>query len=112
VGAGEDRNSRARRQEVTVGAPERPQQRLHCTLDRQRLRDSLAYCYVPRRKGYANPITVFTNINQITRYLRGRVSRQGVKSETDQIDPHAWVYDIGENSDCSVDALVSTTSPT
>jgi spore photoproduct lyase family protein len=66
-----------------------------------------AYCYVPRRKGYANPITVFTNIDKITRYLRGHVSRQGVKTEPDQVDPHAWVYDIGENSDCSVDALVS-----
>jgi spore photoproduct lyase family protein len=66
-----------------------------------------AYCYVPRRKGYASPITVFTNIDQITRYLRGHASRQGVKPEPDQIDPHAWVYDIGENSDCSVDALVS-----
>ena len=29
-----------------------------------------AYCYVPRQKGYANPITVFTNIEQITGYLR------------------------------------------
>lgn len=66
-----------------------------------------AYCYVPRRKGYANPITVFTNIDKITRYLRGHVKRQGVKAEPDQIDPSAWVYDIGENSDCSVDALVS-----
>ncbi len=66
-----------------------------------------AYCYVPRRKGYANPITVFTNIDKITRYLRGHVSRQGVKPEPDQVDPRAWVYDIGENSDCSVDALVS-----
>jgi spore photoproduct lyase family protein len=66
-----------------------------------------AYCYVPRRKGYANPITVFTNIDKITRYLRGHVRRQGVKAVPDQIDPTAWVYDIGENSDCSVDALVS-----
>ena len=66
-----------------------------------------AYCYVPRRKGYANPITVFTNIDRITRYLRGHASRQGVKPEPDQVDPYAWVYDIGENSDCSVDALVS-----
>jgi spore photoproduct lyase family protein len=66
-----------------------------------------AYCYVPRRKGYANPITVFTNIDKITQYLRGHVRRQGVKPEPDQIDPTAWVYDIGENSDCSVDALVS-----
>jgi spore photoproduct lyase family protein len=66
-----------------------------------------AYCYVPRRKGYANPITVFTNIEQITGYLRRHVARQGVKTEPDQCDPVAFVYDIGENSDCSVDALVS-----
>ena len=66
-----------------------------------------AYCYVPRRKGYANPITVFTNIEQITGYLRRHVARQGVKPEPDQCDPQAWVYDLGENSDCSVDALVS-----
>jgi spore photoproduct lyase family protein len=66
-----------------------------------------AYCYVPRRKGYANPITVFTNIEQITGYLRRHVARQGVKTEADQCDPVSWVYDIGENSDCSVDAMVS-----
>ncbi|WP_116449941.1 spore photoproduct lyase family protein [Blastococcus litoris] len=66
-----------------------------------------AYCYVPRRKGYANPITVFTNIEQITGYLRRHVARQGPKTEPDQCDPVSWVYDIGENSDCSVDAVVS-----
>ncbi|GAA2880551.1 spore photoproduct lyase family protein [Pseudonocardia halophobica] len=66
-----------------------------------------AYCYVPRRKGYANPITVFTNIERITKYLRGHVSRQGPKPEPNQVDPHAWVYDVGESSDVSVDALVS-----
>ena len=66
-----------------------------------------AYCYVPRRKGYANPITVFTNIDKITNYLRGHVARQGIKREPSQVDQHAWVYDIGENSDCSVDALIS-----
>ncbi len=66
-----------------------------------------AYCYVPRRKGYANPITVFTNIEQITGYVRRHVGRQGPKAEPDQCDPVSWVYDIGENSDCSVDALVS-----
>jgi len=66
-----------------------------------------AYSYVPRRKGYANPITVFTNIAQITGHLRRHVARQGVKTEPDQADPDSWVYDLGENSDCSVDALVS-----
>src|SRR4028118_2261998 len=27
-----------------------------------------AYCYVPRRKGYANPISVFANIDQTAGY--------------------------------------------
>ncbi|MGW5849127.1 spore photoproduct lyase family protein [Streptomyces sp. NPDC055254] len=66
-----------------------------------------AYCYVPRRKGYANPITVFTNIEQIIAHLGRHVARQGRKPEPNQCDPTAWVYDIGENNDCSVDALIS-----
>jgi len=66
-----------------------------------------AYCYVPRHKGYSNPITVFANIDRITQYLRRHAGRQGVKSAANECDPTAWVYDIGENSDCSVDALVS-----
>lgn len=66
-----------------------------------------AYCYVPRRKGYANPITVFANIEKILGYLERHAARQGVKSEPNQCDPVDWVYDIGENSDCSVDAMVS-----
>lgn len=66
-----------------------------------------AYCYVPRRNGYANPITTFVNIEQICGYLSRHAARQGVKPEPNQCDPAAWVYDIGENSDCSVDATVS-----
>ena len=66
-----------------------------------------AYCYVPRRKGYSNPITVFANIDRIQGYVQRHVSRQGVKPAPNECDPTAWVYDIGENSDCSVDALVS-----
>jgi spore photoproduct lyase family protein len=66
-----------------------------------------AYCYVPRRKGYANPITVFTNIDKIVGYLGRHVARQGPKTVPNQCDEQAWVYDLGENSDCSVDALVS-----
>jgi spore photoproduct lyase len=66
-----------------------------------------SYCYVPRRKGFSNPITVFTNIEQITGYLSRHAGRQGLKTTPNQCDPAAWVYDIGENNDCSVDALVS-----
>ncbi|MFI8306204.1 spore photoproduct lyase family protein [Streptomyces sp. NPDC085927] len=65
-----------------------------------------AYCYVPRRKGYANPITLFTNIEAIVAHVRRHVQAQGPKREPNQCDPQAWVYDIGENGDCSVDALV------
>jgi spore photoproduct lyase family protein len=65
-----------------------------------------AYCYVPRRKGYANPITVFTNIDRIIAHLARHIARQGPKPEPNQCDDRAWVYDIGENGDCSVDALV------
>ncbi|HWU09260.1 MAG TPA: spore photoproduct lyase family protein [Streptomyces sp.] len=66
-----------------------------------------AYCYVPRRKGYANPITVFTNIDRIIARLHRHIAGQGPKREPNQCDPEAWVYDIGENNDCSVDALIS-----
>ncbi len=66
-----------------------------------------SYCYVPRRKGFANPITVFTNIEKITGYLERHAARQGVKAEPNQCDPVDWVYDLGENSDCSIDAMVS-----
>ncbi|MFC8226459.1 spore photoproduct lyase family protein [Streptomyces sp. NPDC057287] len=65
-----------------------------------------AYCYVPRRKGFANPITLFTNIEAIVAHVRRHAMAQGPKMEPNQCDPQAWVYDIGENGDCSVDALV------
>ncbi|MEU5719827.1 spore photoproduct lyase family protein [Streptomyces sp. NPDC020403] len=66
-----------------------------------------AYCYVPRRKGYANPITLCTNIEAIVAHVRRHVQAQGPKQQPNQCDPRSWVYDIGENGDCSVDALVS-----
>ncbi len=66
-----------------------------------------AYCYVPRRKGFANPITTFVNIDEILGYLARHARRLGPKREPNQVDPAAWVYDVGENSDASVDALVS-----
>lgn len=66
-----------------------------------------AYCYVPRHKGYSNPVTVFANIGQIAGAIERHAVRQGIKLEPNQCDPELWVYDIGENSDCSVDALIS-----
>jgi spore photoproduct lyase family protein len=65
-----------------------------------------AYCYVPRRKGYANPISVFVNIEELTRSIGRHAGRQ-VQKEPNQVDPSRWVYDLGENGDLSVDALIS-----
>ncbi|MDX7951170.1 spore photoproduct lyase family protein [Lichenihabitans sp. Uapishka_5] len=65
-----------------------------------------AYCYVPRRKGFANPISLFVNIEEIRRALSRHAARQGPLGEPDQIDERAWVYDLGENGDLSVDALL------
>jgi spore photoproduct lyase len=65
-----------------------------------------AYCYVPRRKGYANPISIFVNIEETCAAIERHARRQGVLTAPDQIDPQHWVYDIGENGDLSVDASI------
>lgn len=67
-----------------------------------------SYCYVPRRKGFANPITVFVNTEAIGRAIVRHAARQpAVRPEPSQVDPRCWVYEIGENGDCSVDAILS-----
>lgn len=68
---------------------------------------SCAYCYVPRSKGYANPITVFANIDDVARAVVRHAGKLGPKTEPNTVDPSLWVYDIGCNSDCAVDALIS-----
>ncbi len=65
-----------------------------------------SYCYVARRKGYANPITTFVNLDRISQYLKRHAAKQGIKAEPNQVDPQYWVYEIGENGDCSVDAAI------
>ena len=62
-----------------------------------------AYCYVPRTKGYANPITIFVNIEQIDAAIRRHADGRA-RSGPNQTDPGHWAYDIGENGDCAVDA--------
>ncbi len=66
-----------------------------------------AYCYVGRRKGSANPISAFVNIEQILAVIERHASQQGLKPAPTQPDPELWVYELGTNSDLSVDALVS-----
>lgn len=68
---------------------------------------SCVYCYVPRNKGFANPISVFVNIEAIVGALRRHATKLGPKTEPNQVDATDWVYDIGVNSDCSVDTAIS-----
>jgi spore photoproduct lyase len=66
-----------------------------------------AYCYVARRKGFANPISTFVNIEQICGAIKKHAAKQGLKMVPTQPDPKLWVYELGTNSDCSVDAIIS-----
>lgn len=66
-----------------------------------------AYCYVGRRKGYANPISIFANIDDIIRSLMRHAAKLGAKPEPNSVDPVDWVYDLGENGDLSLDASLS-----
>ena len=67
-----------------------------------------AYCYVPRRKGFANPITTFVNIEGITRAIARHAAKlPRRRTGPSQVDPALWVYEIGENGDVSADALLS-----
>lgn len=64
------------------------------------------YCYVARRKGGSNPLTIFVNIEEIAGSIRKHQHKLGPKSKPDQCDPEYWTYDIGCNADLSIDALV------
>ena len=66
-----------------------------------------AYCYVARRKGHANPVSVFVNIEEVCAAIRRHAGAQGPKPVPNQVDSLAWVYDLGENGDLSVDAGIS-----
>lgn len=68
---------------------------------------SCQYCYVSRRKGNSNPLTVFVNVEQVADSIRRHSAKLGPKLEPDQCDPEFWTYDIGCNSDLSLDAMIS-----
>lgn len=80
-----------------------------------------SYCYVARRKGYANPITTFVNSEKILAHIDRKTTKLGkkvindetakalktTKEDLEQTDPKLWTFDIGENSDISIDAEIS-----
>jgi len=61
-----------------------------------------AYCYVDRHKK-VNPITLFTNVEEIINTVDQHVMSQLWPKATNQTDPVFYTYDIGCNSDIAVD---------
>jgi spore photoproduct lyase len=68
---------------------------------------SCQYCYVARHKGGGNPATVFVNIDEIAMSVINHSNKLGAKTTPNQQDPNKWIYDIGCNSDCSIDSIYS-----
>ena len=67
---------------------------------------SCQYCYVARRKGGSNPLTIFVNVEEIAASIRKHQKKLGAKLEPNQCDPKFWTYDIGCNADLAADTYV------
>jgi spore photoproduct lyase len=67
---------------------------------------SCQYCYVARRKGGSNPLTIFINIEEIAASIRKHQNKLGAKPKPNQCDARFWTYDIGCNADLSADSFV------
>ncbi|HEX8400031.1 MAG TPA: hypothetical protein VF644_21555 [Pyrinomonadaceae bacterium] len=67
---------------------------------------SCQYCYVARRKGGSNPLTIFVNIEEIAASIRKHQQKLGKKTQPNQCDAKFWTYDIGCNADLSADSFV------
>lgn len=65
-----------------------------------------AYCYVDRNKA-VNPITLFTNTEEILAAVDKHVQKQVWPKVPNQTHAQFYTYDIGCNSDISVDAAIS-----
>lgn len=64
------------------------------------------YCYVDRNKT-VNPITLFTNTEEILATVAAHVQKQPWPKIANQTHTQYYTYDIGCNSDISVDATLS-----
>ncbi|WP_462265157.1 spore photoproduct lyase family protein [Mucilaginibacter sp.] len=65
-----------------------------------------AYCYVDRHKAI-NPITIFTNVDEIMATVNKHVMSQPWPRVPNQTDAEFYTYDIGCNSDIAIDYSIS-----
>lgn len=67
---------------------------------------SCQYCYVARRKGGSNPLTIFVNVEEIAASISRHQRKLGAKTVPNQCDERFWTYDIGCNADVTIDSYV------
>lgn len=67
-----------------------------------------SYCYVNRNNGLTNPLTLYTNRNEIWNAILKHYNQLPSKV-ANQCDPLRWTYDIGEATDCLSPRVVDTT---
>lgn len=67
-----------------------------------------SYCYVNRNNGFSNPLTLYTNKQQIWDAVLSHYAKLPSKIPN-QCDPLRWTYDIGEATDCLSPKVVETT---
>lgn len=65
-----------------------------------------SYCYVARYK-QTNPITIYTNLDEIETTIKNFVNALPNKTPN-QADKIYWTFDIGCNSDVSVDSYINS----
>lgn len=67
------------------------------------------YCYVARHAAFGNPVTLYTNVDEMLAAVEKHWSKLPPKSPN-QCDPKAWTYDIGESTDCMSPHILPTTN--
>lgn len=64
------------------------------------------YCYVARRKGGSNPLTIFVNLEEIIGSIRNHQQKLGPEATPNQCDARFRTYDIDCNADLTLDSFV------
>lgn len=67
-----------------------------------------SYCYVNRNNGFSNPLTLYTNKDEIWNVILKHYNQLPSKT-ANQCDALRWTYDIGEATDCLSPKVVDTT---
>ena len=69
-----------------------------------------AYCYVARHRSYGNPITTYTNLEEIKRAVSNHYYSLRFPKQSNQTHSQYYTYDIGESTDCLSPEVINNTN--